>query len=212
MTVLVAGGDPELSVGVLFRHSFVQVTRYSGQVAVLAVRQRSASSARALACDVFDRANLDELLLAERPEVIVHQLSDLPTNIDVRSIDMQFAANDRLRAEGTRNLVDAARSAHVQRIIAQSYALAYAPRGGWIKNESDPLYLDAPQPWRRTMLAVKALETAVLETPSLEGCFAIAICMAAEPPTRRMGIRPSRTRRRVSDRNRSWNVLIRPCR
>ena len=76
-----------------------------------------------------------------------------------------------MRTESTRNLVDAARAAGVRRIVAQSYAHVYAPVGGWVKSEKDPLNLapDVPAARRRNVEAIQALERAVLETPGIEG-------------------------------------------
>jgi nucleoside-diphosphate-sugar epimerase len=119
--------------------------------------------------DAFDSQQLRALMRAERPDVIIDQLTSLPTSIDARKIDTQLAVNDRLRVEGTRNLLEAARAGGVRRVIAQSYAPVYAPRGGWVKTEADELYLNAPRPYRRTVLAVHSLEAAVLESDDVEG-------------------------------------------
>ncbi len=74
-------------------------------------------------------------------------------------------------SEGTRNLVDAARSAGARRVIGQSYAHIYAPQGDWVKHESDALNLgpEAPAARRHSVEAIVALEDAVLHTPGLEG-------------------------------------------
>ncbi|HMK92192.1 MAG TPA: NAD(P)-dependent oxidoreductase, partial [Thermoleophilia bacterium] len=83
----------------------------------------------------------------------------------------QFDANVRMRTEGTRNLVDAAKSAQARRIVAQSYAHIYAPVGGWVKSEDDPLNVgdDVPSLRRRNVEAIRSLEHLVLETPGVEG-------------------------------------------
>ena len=74
-----------------------------------------------------------------------------------------FLLNDRLRGEGTRHLVEAASAAGVERIVAQSIAFAYAPGPpGTVHTEQDPLFLDAPQPFARSVKAVDELERAVL--------------------------------------------------
>jgi nucleoside-diphosphate-sugar epimerase len=70
--------------------------------------------ARAEAVDVFDRSGMMDVFADVRPEIVIHQLTALH--------DRDFAANARIRVEGTRNLVDAAVSAGVQRVIAQSIA------------------------------------------------------------------------------------------
>ena len=74
-----------------------------------------------------------------------------------------MAGNDRIRTEGTRNLVAAARAAGARRIVAQSIAFAYAPTGDGLKREQDPLWDDAPWPWKRSIDALHELEDAVTE-------------------------------------------------
>jgi nucleoside-diphosphate-sugar epimerase len=73
-----------------------------------------------IVCDVFDRDELDEGVRGFRPDVVMHQLTDLP---DDRGALPDFSErNDRIRSEGTRNLVGAAQAAGVSRFIAQSIA------------------------------------------------------------------------------------------
>ena len=60
--------------------------------------------------------------------MIVHQLTALPNAPNPRKSDI-YEATDRLRREGTANLVAAASEAGVKRIVAQSIAFAYAPEG-----------------------------------------------------------------------------------
>jgi nucleoside-diphosphate-sugar epimerase len=118
--------------------------------------------------DAFDGDALEQAVRAARPEVVVHQLTDIPKAIDPRKMDEQFATNDRLRIEGTRNLVRAAEAAGARRLISQSIAFAYAPEDG-LRAEGDPLYLDGPGSWRRSVAAVEALERQTLGSESVEG-------------------------------------------
>ena len=54
------------------------------------------------------------------PEIVFHQLTDLPDNVtDMASFG---ARNDRIRSEGTRNLLAAAVAAGAEQFIAQSIA------------------------------------------------------------------------------------------
>jgi len=120
--------------------------------------------------DVFDRDRLHDVLAAEQPEVVIDELSDLPREL-APSGDTQFDGNVRIRTEGTRNLVDAARAAGARRIIAQSYAHVYAPGGAPVKGEDEPLDLgpQAPAGRRRSAESVRTLEQTVLATPGIEG-------------------------------------------
>jgi nucleoside-diphosphate-sugar epimerase len=98
-----------------------------------------------------------------RPDAVIHELTSLPPRIDPRKLERDFAVNDRLRSEGTRHLVSAAQAAGARRIIAQSIAFAYAPGpSGTLHAEGDPLFLEAPKPFRRSVEALRDLDAAVL--------------------------------------------------
>jgi nucleoside-diphosphate-sugar epimerase len=76
--------------------------------------------AKSVVCDVFDAPALTAALVAFGSEAVMHQLTDLPD--DVTLIPEFAAANARIRREGTRNLLDAARTAGAARFLAQSVA------------------------------------------------------------------------------------------
>jgi nucleoside-diphosphate-sugar epimerase len=78
-------------------------------------------------------------------------------------LSTQLAPANRLRREGTRNLIAAARAIGVERLLAQSIAFAYAPDGDWVKAESAPLALDAPPPQDEVVSAICDLERQVLD-------------------------------------------------
>jgi nucleoside-diphosphate-sugar epimerase len=127
------------------------------------------AGATPVVCDVFDADVLRDAVVAASPEVVLHELTDLPANVDPRKADEQTAGNDRIRTEGTRNLVSAALAAGARRMVAQSIAFAYAPVGDAIKAEEDPLFDDAPWPLSRSVAALRELDTAVTETEGIEG-------------------------------------------
>ncbi len=79
-------------------------------------------------CDVFDRDSLREAIVRARPDAILHELTDLPD--DARRVPELAAANNRIRREGTRNLLDAAEAAEVGRFVAQSVAWDLPGEGG----------------------------------------------------------------------------------
>lgn len=106
--------------------------------------------------DALDREQAFDVLAATRPAVVIHQLTDLAGR--------DFAGNSRLRVEGTRHLVDAARAVGVARMIAQSISWVTVA-GDLPSTEADPLDLAAPEPRGGTIVAVKALEDAVAELP-----------------------------------------------
>ncbi len=128
---------------------------------------RSADKADAIAelgaepvvVDVFDGAALTQAVTAARPDVIIHQLTDLAFAPGTPRYEEGLARNARLRIEGTRNLVAAAKAAGVRSMIAQSIAFIYAPGEG-ARVENDPLVRGTV-----TSDAVSIMEHAVLALP-----------------------------------------------
>lgn len=118
--------------------------------------------------DVFDADALARAVAAARPEVVVHQLTDLPSAPGTPGYAAGQEANRRLRIEGTRNLMRAAVSARATRVVAQSIAFVYAPGEG-ARSEDDPLDLAAEPPRRSTVEGIVALEREVLQTPGIDG-------------------------------------------
>jgi nucleoside-diphosphate-sugar epimerase len=131
---------------------------------------RSADKAGAIAklgaapvvVDVFDADALKRAVKATRPDVVIHQLTDLAFAPGTPQYQEALVRNARLRVDGTRNLVAAARAAGVTRLIAQSIAFIYAPGQG-ARVESDALSADAAM--ARTIDAIKVLEETVLALP-----------------------------------------------
>jgi nucleoside-diphosphate-sugar epimerase len=93
--------------------------------------------------DVFDAQQVSAAMRTARPEVVIHQLTDLPREFDQARIAASYPKNARIRVEGTRNLVAAAQAAAAHRLIVQSVAFSYAP-GGEPHLETDPLNLADP--------------------------------------------------------------------
>lgn len=112
--------------------------------------------------DVFNRAVLTDAVTRATPDAIIHQLTDLPSPPGSPGYEAGLERNARLRIEGTRNLVDAAKKAGVARMIAQSIAFVFAPGDG-ARVETDPLDLAATGARKRTVEGVVALEQATLE-------------------------------------------------
>lgn len=83
--------------------------------------------AEPVVCDVFDAGPLVKAVTAFGPELVMHQLTDLPDQAE-RIAD--FAArNNRIRTAGTRNLLAAATQAGAARFLAQSIAWTPAAAG-----------------------------------------------------------------------------------
>jgi uncharacterized protein YbjT (DUF2867 family) len=97
-------------------HDVVGTTRSSAKADLLAEL-----GATPVVCDVYDREHLVEIAVAAEPELVMHQLTALPDNPDDLGPDA-FAANARIRTQGTDNLLAAALAAGASRVVAQSIA------------------------------------------------------------------------------------------
>jgi len=170
MRVFVAGGTGVIGrplLGVLTRagHQVITMTRSTERIAELA-----AMGVEGTVCDAFDADRVRDTVVRVKPDVVINQLTSIPKRIRPRRIATDFALNDRLRVEGTANLVRAAVAAGARRLISQSIAFVYAPKDGdGLCVEDDPLFLNAPEPFARGARAVEALERATLHSEDLEG-------------------------------------------
>jgi nucleoside-diphosphate-sugar epimerase len=148
---------------VLMGHDVVGTTRSRDKAGMI-----EAMCAQAVVVDVFDADALTAAVVAAKPDVVIHQLTDLPAAPGTPGYEEGQKLNARLRIEGTRNLMAAARAAGARRVIAQSIAFVYAP-GKKPYHESDPLFTQADGVRAIAVPAVVALETAVLGTPGIAG-------------------------------------------
>ena len=92
-----------------------------------------ALGAEPVVCDVYDVAALRDGVTAFRPELVMHQLTDLPD--DEADLANAGDANARMRREGTRILLSAAEGAGAPRFLAQSVAWKLTGAGGAAKEE-----------------------------------------------------------------------------
>jgi nucleoside-diphosphate-sugar epimerase len=123
-----------------------------------------AAGAEPVVLDALDRDAVVAAVTAARPDVIVHQLTALGDLSNLRNFDAAFAQTNRLRTEGTDNLLAAARAAGTERFVAQSYtSWPYARTGGPVKTEDDPLDQDPPTNQRESFAAIQRLEALVTE-------------------------------------------------
>ncbi|MEV6930911.1 NAD(P)-dependent oxidoreductase [Dactylosporangium sp. NPDC051485] len=154
MRIFVAGasgvlGRAFLPLAITAGHEVIGMTR-SGQ----GTQTVEALGATPVLADALDRDQVAQAVAKARPDAIVDLLTDLSTG--------NSASNALLRTEGTRNLVDAARMAAVDRFVAESISWIHAP-GTAPADEDEPLDLDAAEPRRTTILGVQALENAAHE-------------------------------------------------
>jgi len=168
MRILIAGatgaiGVPLVRALVASGHEVTGTSRRAERAASL-----EALGATPAVMDALDREATAAVVEEARPDVIVHQLTALPNAPDLRQKDI-YEATDRLRREGTRNLVSAALEAGVSRMVAQSIAFIYAPEGNAVKSEDAPVATEAPAPFGPTVRAVLDLEAQVTGTPGIDG-------------------------------------------
>jgi nucleoside-diphosphate-sugar epimerase len=152
MRVLVAGGSGVLGSAVVSRlvrdgHRVFATTRRQERMAAI-----RAQGAEPVVMDALDPSSTRHAVDASAPDAIVHQLTDLA--------GADFAANARLRVEGTANLVAAAQAHGIDRMVAQSISWAYEP-GSSPADERVPLARD-PRDGSPGFAAIEALESAVL--------------------------------------------------
>lgn len=104
-------------------HEVAGMTRTPANADVL-----SQQGAVPVVCDVYDAAALEEAVLDFGPDLVMHQLTDLPDRAgDIADFRPR---NDRIRTEGTSNLLAAAAKAGADRFLAQSIAWTPPPPGG----------------------------------------------------------------------------------
>jgi nucleoside-diphosphate-sugar epimerase len=170
MRILVAG-----ATGAIGRCLVPILVAKGHSVAGLTHRPAAAETVRALGAepvvaDGLDAAAIHAAVAATKPDVIVHEMTDLKDASDLRAFDKAFITSNRLRTEGTDHLLSAARDAGVTRFVAQSFCgWAYGRGGSAVKSEADPLDSDPPAEFRRTLDAIRYLERTVTGSASPEG-------------------------------------------
>ena len=123
-----------------------------------------AAGAEPVIADGLDRDAIVAAIAAARPDAIVHQLTALGDLTSLRNLDGAFALTNRLRTEGTDNLLAGAREAGTRRFVAQSFTgWPYARTGGPVKTEDDPLDPDPVPSMSKTLAAIRRLEQTVTQ-------------------------------------------------
>jgi nucleoside-diphosphate-sugar epimerase len=167
MRVLVAGASGVIGlrlVGALAAtgHTVTGTTR-----SALKARSLRAAGATPLVVNIFD-AHLADAVAAARPEVVVHQITDLPDRLDPDRPGDMSVRNAWIRSGGTRRLVDAVVRSGARRLVAQSVAWVYAP-GPEPHREEDPLDTDTEGSRQMTVTGVATLERLVTSVPRIDG-------------------------------------------
>lgn len=141
MRIFLAGASGVIGVRLLpllanSGHAVAGMTRSPGKAAEL-----EALGAEAVVCDVYDGEALRAAVVQFEPDAVMHQLTDLPD--DASKISEFGERNDRIRREGTQNLLAAAAAANVQRFYAQSIAWELPGERGAANRAFERTVLDA---------------------------------------------------------------------
>jgi nucleoside-diphosphate-sugar epimerase len=132
MRILLAG-----ATGVIGRQTVPILAAAGHQVVGLARTPARLPDAEVLAADALDPTAVAKAVRVAAPDVIVHMLTAIPDPVDPRHLARDMALTNRLRTQGTANLLAAAGGA---RVIAQGIAYAYDPAGSPVKDEDAPLW------------------------------------------------------------------------
>jgi len=167
MKVFVAGAS-----GVVGRHLVPQLVGAGHDVTGTARSPEKAAALRRLGAepvelDALDREATLRAVKETGPDAVINQLTKLPREYNPRKVD--YEPTNRVRVEGGRNLIDAARAAGARRLITQSIAFLYAPDGEPVKDEEAPAFTDAHEPFGGGVRAMLEHERAVTGSSDLDG-------------------------------------------
>ena len=169
MRVFVAGasgaiGRPLVPRLVTAGHEVTGTTRSEARAEAI-----RAAGATPVVVDALDADALRSAVEQAAPEAIVHQLTALPHRFNPRKSDLYDPTN-RVRREGTRNLLAAAAAAGARRFVCQSIAFAYEPGPTpEVKDEEAALSLRAPPPFGEGVRVIDGMERSVVEAEALDG-------------------------------------------
>lgn len=170
MRIFVAGGSgaigrrlvPLLVAG---GHRVTATTRTAGKVALL-----QGLGAQAVVLDVLDQEKTIEAVVDARPEVIIHQSTALASVRNLKNFDREFELTNRLRAEGTKNLLEAAHRGGTKTFIAQSYAgWPCGPGENRATTEDDPFDPSPLKTMAKSLAAIRSLESLVTGAHGVSG-------------------------------------------
>jgi nucleoside-diphosphate-sugar epimerase len=152
MRVLVAGGT-----GVVGRQLIPLLAANGHNVTILARSTRGVPNRDAvvITADALERGAVSEVVRHAAPDAVVNLLTAIPRVVDPRHLDSQMALTNRLRTEGTANLLAAAKRT---RFVSTGLAYAYQPTGGPVADEHRPLWVNGPRSFRSVVRALIELE------------------------------------------------------
>ncbi len=118
----------------------------------------------------LDHAAVMRAVMATSPDAIVHQMTALASVRSLKNFDEEFAMTNRLRSEGTRNLLAAAQAVGVRMFVAQSFTgWPNERKGGRIKVEEDPFDRHVPDSMTKSLAAIRTQEEIVSQALGVTG-------------------------------------------
>jgi nucleoside-diphosphate-sugar epimerase len=166
MRVFVAGGAGALGRRLVPQlvargHEVTATTRSAGKI-----DEVRALGAHPVVVDGLDAVAVGRAVAEAQPDAIVHQMTAIGGEPDLRHFDRWFATTNELRTTGTRHLLAAAQASAVEKVVVQSYTgWTNSRTGGPVKTEEDPFDPEPAKTQREAMAAIQFLEKAVVEAP-----------------------------------------------
>src|SRR5262245_40052229 len=162
MNIFIAGGTGAIGrvlvpLLVAAGHKVVALTRSADRTA-----QLEQMRAAPVVGDVYDEARLARLVADSATEVVIHQLTAFGDKVGD-----PYANTIKVRIDGTRKLIAAARAARARRFIAQSISFMCSPSGSGLTDETTPLHLDSRPGVRALAEAIASLEQQTLEVSAM---------------------------------------------
>jgi nucleoside-diphosphate-sugar epimerase len=126
------------ATGVLGRHLVPRLIERGHAVCATARKEADLDrlkriGAEAVAADIFDLASLRAAVV--NCDAAIHAASSIPAP----GGGGDWAVNDRIRREGTANLLAACRAERVRRYVQQSIAMLHIASDAWPQTEDDPI-------------------------------------------------------------------------
>ena len=171
MKVFLAGGSGAIGkrlVPMLVANGHEVVATTTSELKLPALRELGAE---AVVLDVLDRNAVMATVMRSDPDVVIHEATGLSAmGASMRNLDKVFALTNRLRTEGTDNLLEAARAAGARRFVAQSFTgWSNERKGKMVKTEDDPLDAEPYPHTEQTLAGIKYVESVVPAATDIEG-------------------------------------------
>lgn len=159
-TVFVAGatgviGEPLTKALVAKGYVVYGTTRSADKAKTL-----EANGVHPVVLDIFDAPAVEKAIVDSKPDVVISELSSLPKGLKEDEMTEGLKRDNRIRVEGTRNLIAAMEKAGTPKFITQSFVF-YAPSDK-APNEEAPLISENDPVYGESTKAMKNLEAQTL--------------------------------------------------